>query len=182
MLPQPILAYLKVYYAILEANNRFYHDNQCPLSLSVSGDAALDAVLEWIRPEISRLVGFDLAPTYSFTRRYTKGDVLARHIDRDACEISVSASIEIPKGAPPSVLFLKPPDAEETSVEMLEGDGCVYAGNEVEHWREPFQVDGYIQLFLHFIPKQSRHYPKMMFDGRRCLGAIYQENAHENKA
>ncbi len=171
ILPQTILEYLKAYYAILLANNRFCKDSECPLSLSLGGDAALDAVLEWIRPEVSRLVGFDLAPTYSYTRRYGKGEVLSRHTDRAACEISVTASIQIPKGAGPSVVHLKPPNFDETKVEMFEGDGCVYAGTEVEHWRERFRVGGYIQLFLHFIAKHGRNYPKQMFDGRECLGA-----------
>src|SRR4051812_42843832 len=148
LLPPPLLEYLKVYYAILLANDLFSHDTQCPASLSLGGDPALDAVLEWIRPELSRLVGFGLAPTYSYTRRYAKGERLARHVDRDGCEISVTASIQIPKGAGPSVMYLKPPDASEAKVEMREGDGCVYAGTEVEHWRERFRVDGYIQLFL----------------------------------
>src|SRR5439155_13263578 len=89
ILPPPILEYLKVYYAILMKNDTFYADDQCPLSLSLGGDPALDALLEWIRPEVSRLVGFDLAPTYSYTRRYAKGEVLTRHTDRAACEISV---------------------------------------------------------------------------------------------
>lgn len=171
ILPQTILEYLKVYYAVLLANNRFSHDSECPSSLSLGGDAALDAVLEWIRPEVSRLVGFDLAPTYSYTRQYARGEVLTRHTDRDACEISVTASIQIPKGAGPSVVHLKPPTLDETKVEMFEGDGCVYAGTEVEHWRERFRVGGYIQLFLHFIAKHGRNYPRLTFDGRQCLGA-----------
>jgi hypothetical protein len=171
MLPQTILEYLKTYYAILIANDRFCNDSQCPSSLSLGGDAALDAVLEWIRPEISRLVGFDLAPTYSYTRQYAKGEILPRHTDRAACEISVTASVQIPKGAGPSVVFLKPPDFKEIKVEMFEGDGCVYAGTEVEHWRERFRIGGYIQLFLHFIAKHGRNYPKLVFDGRECLGA-----------
>jgi hypothetical protein len=171
ILPQTILEYLKVYYAVLMANNRFSNDSECPSSLSLGGDAALDAVLEWIRPEVSRLVGFDLAPTYSYTRQYAKGEVLTRHTDRDACEISVTASIQIPKGAGPSVVHLKPPTLDETKVEMFEGDGCVYAGTEVEHWRERFRVGGYIQLFLHFIAKHGRNYPRLTFDGRQCLGA-----------
>ena len=170
-----MLEYLKVYYGILTANNRFCNDGVCPLSLSLCGDPALDAVLEWIRPKLSRLVGFDLAPTYSFTRQYAKGEVLERHTDRDACEVSVTAAIQIPKGAGPSVLYLKPPNFQETRVEMFEGDGCIYAGTEVEHWRERFRVDGYIQLFLHFITKQGRNYPKLIFDGRQCLGAGYEE-------
>jgi hypothetical protein len=176
ILPQTLLDYLKVYYAILMANNRFGTDDQCPSSLSLGGDAALDAVLEWIRPEVSRLVGFDLAPTYSYTRRYAKGDVLSPHTDRAACEISVTVSIQIPKGAGPSVVYLKPPNSDETKVEMYEGDGCVYAGTEVEHWRERFRRGGYIQLFLHYIAKRSRHYSKkLVFDGRECLGAGYQK-------
>jgi hypothetical protein len=175
ILPQTILSYLKVYYAILLANKRFGNDDQCPSSLSLGGDAALDAVLEWIRPEVSRLVGFELAPTYSYTRQYVKGEVLDRHTDRDACEISVTVSIQIPKGAGPSVVHLKPPNLRETKVEMYEGDGCVYAGTEVEHWRERFRVGGYIQLFLHFIAKHGCNYPKLVFDGRQCLGAGYQK-------
>jgi len=171
ILPPPILEYLKVYYAILMTNDRFYADDQCPLSLSLGGDPALDALLEWIRPEVSRLVGFDLAPTYSYTRRYAKGEVLTRHTDRAACEISVTVSIQIPKGAGPSVVHLKPPNCGETSVEMYEGDACVYAGTEVEHWRDRFRQGGYIQLFLHFIGKAGPNYPGLMFDGRQCLGA-----------
>ena len=170
LLPPPLLEYLKVYYAILMADNQFSHDSQCPFSLSLGGDPALDAVLEWIRPELGGLVGFSLAPTYSYTRRYARGELLARHVDRAACEISVTASIQIPKGAGPSVICLKPPHAEETKVEMLEGDGCIYAGTEVEHWRERFGVGGYIQLFLHFIARRGPHYPEQLFDGRERLG------------
>jgi hypothetical protein len=170
-LPRSILNYLKVYYSILIANQKLHKDTQCPSSLALGGDPALDAVLEWIRPKISRLVGLDLAPTYSYTRQYAKGEVLDRHTDRAACEISVTIAIQIPKGAKPSVIHLKPPNFSETKIEMFEGDGCVYAGTEVEHWREPFRTGGYIQLFLHFIATKNRHSAKLIFDGRKCLGA-----------
>jgi hypothetical protein len=170
MLPPPLLEYLKVYYGILLADNYFSHDSQCPSSLSLGSDPALDAVLEWIRPEVGRLVGFALAPTYSYTRRYAKGEILKRHLDRAACEVSVTTSIQIPKGAGPSIMYLKPPHAKETKVEMLEGEACVYAGTEVEHWRNRFRVDGYIQLFLHFIARRGPHYPDLLFDGRDRLG------------
>jgi len=181
MLPPPLLEYLRVYYGILLADNYFSHDSQCPSSLSLSGDPGFDAVLEWIRPELGRLVGFSLAPTYSYTRRYVKGEVLARHRDRAACEVSVTISIQIPKGAGPSVMYLKPPGAEETKVEMREGDGCVYAGSEVEHWRKRFRVDGYIQLFLHFIARRGPHYPEQLFDGRERLGTTAQKQAKKKR-
>lgn len=171
ILPRAVVEYLKVYYAILLANNRFSIDAQCPSSLSLGGDPGLDAVLEWIRPEISRLVGFELAPTYSYTRRYAKGEELARHTDRAACEISVTVSIELPPRAGPSVVHFQAPGAEETKVEMSEGDGCIYAGAEVEHWRERFRAGGYVQLFLHFISKGGPNYPELLYDGRERLGA-----------
>ena len=174
ILPQPLLDYLKVYYAILVANNKLSRDRQCRSSLSLGGDPALDAVMEWIRPKVSRLVGIDLAPTYSYTRQYAKGQALVRHTDRAACEISVTVAIQIPKRAKPSAIYLKPPHLNETKVELREGDGCIYAGTEVEHWREPFRAGGYIQLFLHFIAKQGRHYPELRFDGRERLGAAYR--------
>lgn len=181
LLPRPLLEYLKVYYAVLLADNYFSHDSQCPSSLSLSGDPAFDAVMEWIRPQVGRLVGFSLAPTYSYTRRYAKGELLARHVDRAACEISVTASIQIPKGAGPSVMYLKPPRGKEAKVEMREGDGCVYAGTEVEHWRERFRVDGYIQLFLHFIARRGPHYPQLLFDGRKRLGSTVQKEPKKKR-
>jgi hypothetical protein len=181
LLPRPLLEYLKVYYAILLADDYFTHDTQCPSSLSLSGDPALDAVMEWIRPELGRLVGFSLAPTYSYTRRYAKGEVLTRHRDRDACEISVTISILIPKGAGASIMYLKPPRAKETKVEMREGDGCIYAGSEVEHWRKRFHQDGYIQLFLHFISRRGPHYPDLLFDGRERLGSAVKKRPKKKR-
>ena len=181
MLPPPLLEYLKVYYAILLADNYFSHDSQCPSSLSLGCDPALDAVMEWIRPEVSRLVGFALAPTYSYTRRYVKSELLKRHVDRAACEISVTTSIQIPKGAGPSVMYLKAPHAKEAKVEMLEGDGCIYAGTEVEHWRKRFRVDGYIQLFLHFVARGGPHYPDLLFDGRERLGTAEQRRTKKKR-
>jgi len=181
LLPPALLEYLKVYYAILLADNYFSHDTQCPSSLSLSGDPALDAVLEWIRPELGRLVGFSLAPTYSYTRRYAKGEVLNRHRDRAACEISVTVSIQIPRGAGPSVMYVKPPGGEETKVEMREGDGCIYAGCEVEHWRKRFRIGGYIQLFLHFISKPGPHYPDLLFDGRERLGSTVKKRPKKKR-
>jgi len=176
-LPKTFLDYLRVYYQILQADDRFYKDDQCPLSLSVGGDPAFDAVLGWITPDVSRLVGLDLVPTYSYTRIYTKGDILQRHSDRAACEISVTVSIAIPKGAESSVIHLKPPNMPETAVEMFEGDACIYAGTEVEHWREPFSEDGYIQLFLHFIDRHGEHFPELTYDKRKYLGAPYVSSA-----
>jgi hypothetical protein len=171
LLPRSLLSYLKTYYRILRSADGLKNENE--FSLALGGDPGFDAILSWITPNINRLVGFDVAPTYSYTRVYGKGAVLERHIDRDSCEISVSVSIEIPKGAPPSILHLKPPNAAETAIEMQEGDAVIYAGIEIEHWRDTIPADGYIQLFLHFIDKGGKHFPSLLYDKRKYLGAPY---------
>lgn len=170
LLPPEILRFLQTYYAVLLDNSLFYSDEQCPASLSLGGDPGLDSVLEWVRPELERLVGFKLAPTYSYTRRYAKGELLSRHKDRESCELSVTLSIQIPKRAASSVIYFKNSSARVIKVAMREGDGCIYAGAELEHWRDRFKVDGYIQLFLHFISRSGRFYPEHRFDGRPFLG------------
>src|SRR6202008_4312400 len=78
ILPATMLDFLNVYYGVLLANNRFSKDTQCPSSLALGGDPALDAVLEWIRPAVARFVGLELTPTYSYTRVYGAGEVLKR--------------------------------------------------------------------------------------------------------
>jgi hypothetical protein len=168
-----MVSYLKSYYSVLLENKMFFKDQQCPLSLSLSGDPAFDAILEWLRPEMTRLIGCDLAPTYSYTRRYAKGDELERHKDRNACEISATICIGKPRGAPPSALYIQAPGDRARKIEMLEGDGCIYAGMDVEHWRDRFRRTGYDQLFLHFVKKRGRQYPRWLYDGRKCLGAEY---------
>jgi hypothetical protein len=69
-------------------NNRFCIDSQCPSLLSLGGDATLDAVLEWIRPEVSRLVGFRrqsrrsffFAPVY-LNADFTGGELVFPDVD-----------------------------------------------------------------------------------------------------
>jgi hypothetical protein len=168
--PPPLMEFLKVYLGVLLVNNSFSKDRQCPMSLSIHGDPGLDAVLEWIRPQVCRLVGLELTPTYSMARLYSKDEVLVRHRDREACEISLTVTINIPGGMDPSPLILKPPNRDEVKIEMLEGDGCVYAGTEVEHWRNAFPGHGYIQLFLHYITRYGPHFPMRRYDGREFLG------------
>lgn len=166
-----MLDFLKQYYRVLRANNRFVADTQCPGSLSLSGDGALDAIVEWTRPKVSRLIDQELTSTYSYTRIYAEGDTLTPHKDRRCCEVSVTAPIEIPAGAAPSALMLRPLDSTLARIDLSEGDACIYAGPKVEHWREPFKTGGQAQLFLHYISVSGRHFPELVFDGRSYLGA-----------
>jgi hypothetical protein len=175
IIPASVLDYLKQYFQIQRDNQRFFSDTQCPSSLSLAGDPALDALLAWLGPHVSRLVGLDLTPTFSYARIYAQGEVLARHTDRPACEIGLTVTLKVPKGAPPSVLCLSPPGLPDVRLEMAEGDGCLYAGTEVAHWRDAIACDGYAQVFFFFIDTHGRYFPDYAYDGHERLGA---SNAH----
>jgi hypothetical protein len=68
-------------------------DSQVPMTPGDYGDPAFDGLLEHLRPSVQDHSGLRLWPTYSYFRMYKRGDVLARHRDRPACEISVTLNI-----------------------------------------------------------------------------------------
>src|SRR5262245_33765173 len=64
-------------------------DPQVPNTPYAYGDPAFDGLLEYLRPRIEEHSGLHLSPTYSYFRLYKHGDILERHRDRPACEVSV---------------------------------------------------------------------------------------------
>jgi hypothetical protein len=65
-------------------------DAQVPGTPSAYSDFAAEGLLKSIQPEVESQVGLALYPTYSYLRLYKHGDCLKRHVDRPACEISVT--------------------------------------------------------------------------------------------
>jgi hypothetical protein len=49
------------------------------------------------------------------------------------------------------------------------GDMCVYKGDELSHWREPYHGDRQLQAFLHYVEVHGKfsHYK---YDTRPALG------------
>ena len=60
----------------------------------------MDGLLNTLVPEIEGASGLRLFPTYSYFRVYKKGDTLAKHTDRPACEISVTLCLGFEEGKP----------------------------------------------------------------------------------
>lgn len=99
-------------------------------------------------PEISKLLGEPVLPTYCYARVYRNGSELTRHVDRDACEISVTLHLD---GKDEWPIFIKKPNGEEVALNLQSGDGMLYLGCEAEHWRNRFNGDDYVQVFLHYV-------------------------------
>lgn len=129
-------------------------DNHMPTSSSVTNRALTDALLLEMRPRVEELAGEPLVPTYSYARVYFHGDTMIRHVDRGACELSVSINLGRDGGS--GGLCFHP----GVELQMEEGDGAVYLGCEASHWRDRFNGNTLGQIFLHYVRK----------------GGIYAEN------
>ena len=121
-----------------------------------------------------------LNETYSYARIYKKGDILHRHKDRFSCEISTTLNLGGDKwsiylspnenvGKPDGKKITVTSNAKGMKVDLKPGDMLVYKGMELEHWREAFEGDNCIQVFLHY-NQVSKKADINRFDTRPDLG------------
>ena len=144
----------------------FGGDNQVPNAPCAYGDPAFDGLLEYLRPRIEERSGLRLSPTYSYLRLYKQGDALNRHRDRPACEVSVSLNIgQVPSDAWP--LYIEGNSGPYGAL-LSPGDALLYRGIDLFHWREPFQGNHLIQVFLHYVDRDGLHVDQK-FDRRISL-------------
>jgi len=105
-------------------------------------DMVMENLLINIKPRAEEETDLSLIETYSYVRLYKKGDILKKHTDRDACEISVTLNL----GGDPWALYLYP----NVKFTLNPGDAIIYKGIEIEHWRKKFKGDICGQVFLHY--------------------------------
>jgi len=144
--------------------NRFA-DNQPVKSncFGVYGVTANEALLLTVLPIVEKAWGREMYPTYSFARIYWRGATMAKHVDRPACEYSVSACIDVEGGEPWPIWI----DGDELTLNP--GDLVTYKGLEAEHWREACECRQQVQIFLHYVAKDGPH-ADQKFDKRALLG------------
>ena len=141
-------------------------DAQVPGTPACYGDPVMDKMLEELLPAIEGVSGYSLFPSYSYFRVYKHGDVLHRHRDRPACEISLSLCLGY-RGTELWPLFVEGPSGVYAA-QLTPGDGLLYKGCECDHWREPFTGLSAAQVFLHYVDRQGP-YKDWRFDKRPDL-------------
>ena len=122
-------------------------------NIGLFGKAYQDAVpfLELLCEKVNNvgdLIEDVVLPTYSFCIIYGPESQLIRHLDRPACEISLTVHLG---GDTKWPIFIKKPSGEEVPFELNPGDAVVYLGCVAEHWREKFTGQYYNQVFLHYV-------------------------------
>ena len=157
-----------------------WNDQQVPNTYVHYADIAMETLLTWVQPVMEKHTKLKLSPTYSFARIYKKGDILHRHKDRFSCEISTTLNLGGDKwsiylspnenvGVPNGKKITLQSNAKGVKVDLKPGDMLVYKGMELEHWREAFEGDNCIQVFLHY-NQVSKKADINRFDTRPHLG------------
>lgn len=134
---------------IAQQKGNLVTDQQCPKSLSTYNLMPCVKTLVNKLPKVSDLVGENVLPTYTYGRIYKNGEVLARHRDRDACEVSLTVNLY--QSDSPWLIWIQKPNGEEVSVNLNPGDAMVYLGCIADHWRDKFEGDTHIQAFFHYV-------------------------------
>ena len=112
---------------------------------------------------------------------------MSRHIDRSSCRISATINL----GGDEWPIFLDPTGKRSVikawndekgeqvklkknfpkgkQIDLKPGDALFYAGDKLEHWREPFTKDHCVQTFLHY-NEDNVEGRKNKYDTRNYLG------------
>ena len=154
-------------------------DSQVPNALTVMHhEIVFETLQEKLWPFIEEQVGEELLPTYAYARLYSNGDVLEKHTDREACEVSVT--IQLGR----SHNYAWPIYVGDKRLDMAEGDGVIYPGTEVPHWRNVCDgpKDYYSgQVFLHYVRKNGPYadqYNDIIDDERRNMQIYIRNRTH----
>jgi hypothetical protein len=129
-------------------NNQDYTIDKDAFSPAWYDDALMTSLLYTKQKIVEKESNIKLFPTYSYWRYYVYGGLLRKHLDRPACEISVTACIKKQDNWPIVV--------ENVIVELEEGDAVLYRGCVQEHWRPGmYKGNGMAQVFMHYVDQQG---------------------------
>jgi len=147
---------------------------QCPGSKSIYADILSETLLKIKTPIIENAIGEKLLPTYSFSRMYYQGGSLDKHSDRPSCEVSITLNILADKDW--EIWFHELNEDNKININIkpfsfktTPGDALVYEGCKYEHWREPYEGNKCMQVFLHYVRANGR-FKAFAMDGRKFFG------------
>lgn len=177
--------------------NKFSHDpteQQVPGSLARYSYPPYKFYHSQIRFKIENAIGKKLFNTYYYDRFYFVGQELPRHIDRPACEISVTLHIstntnecwpiwvktpdiydDMNKNPEDRVILRK---GEERSICLNPGDCVIYKGCERPHWRNALPSrHGMIKRTLKKLLNKDDTYYHQVFFHYVLADGIYSHHA-----
>ena len=108
-----------------------------------------------ISPLVNEIAPEPVKPSYCYLSVYKSGAYLPKHIDRAQCAWNLSLLIDTEPEmfeADAWPIFLEV-DGEAVKVQLEMGDGVLYRGTRIPHWRDPLpQGQMATLIFFHFVP------------------------------
>lgn len=153
------LAALRHYYRGLEREGYLsYGDAQVTTRRVLHNERASRCLHLQLVPLLNRIVPAPIKASYAYLAVYEPGSVLARHKDREQCEWNLS----IPFDSDPETdrrsawpIHLVATDGRPRAIRLGMGDGVLYRGTEVEHWRDAQPAGRRSTVcFFHFVRAQ----------------------------
>tara|TARA_B100000965_G_scaffold400993_1_gene423910 strand:- start:4793 stop:5353 length:561 start_codon:yes stop_codon:yes gene_type:complete len=132
-------------------------------SVSIYNNPRYEILYYKVKREIEKITGKRLHRTYYYERLYKQNNVLTKHVDRPACEVSVSLHLSSSIKTPWSIFF-EQDVVKEYKADV--GDAILYNGIDTPHWRQPLicsDKDYYHQIFFHFVDADGE-YAHFAFD------------------
>ena len=114
-------------------------------------------------PEISEIIGETVLLTYTYARIYANGATLKPHVDRKACEISLTVNLDCDT---PWDICIETTTGEKRSIKLNPGDAMIYLGCSAIHWRDKFEGIFCSQVFLHYVRSRGP-YASVYFDKKK---------------
>jgi len=131
---------------------------QCSNSVWAYDDNLFLEVQKILRESLSKALGINLLSSFSSVRRYPQGEVLEKHLDRDAAEFVVSLCIDYDGNEIwPLYITNEKSDPVGNLISLDIGDGVLFQGNKLYHWREALENQWQIQAFFFFVDADGVH-------------------------
>ena len=158
MIDKDLVNYLTTFSLNTKKNTKeWMGDEQVPQSHSAhpKDEIIYKHLLHFLHPRMEEETGLKLQTSYCYNRIYFPGSELKKHIDRPACEISISLTLNFSYA---DEKYRWPLCMGDTPIVIESGDGLIYKGCEIEHWRPIFTQPTpsyHHQAFLHYVDKNG---------------------------
>jgi hypothetical protein len=151
---------LRAHYRWLIRNGKMpLGDAQSPLRYVEHNETVARFFHKQLTRTISAIAGEPLKASYVYSSCYLGGAELESHTDRAQCEFSISFAVDFspePTEATPWPLCLETRQGTVRVFQRL-GDGLVYRGRRLEHFRTRLQRNATsTSIFFHYVRKSFR--------------------------
>jgi hypothetical protein len=130
-------------------------DEQSPRRYVAHNESVARFFHHQVTNAVSAIVGEAIKPSYVYLASYLSGAELKKHTDRQQCEFSVTFCLDFSPEPERATSWPIRLDTSEGTVAVYQvlGDGLVYRGMKVPHYREVL-AEGHAStsIFFHYVP------------------------------